>query len=617
MTDASVLFAAAQALHRAGRLAEARDRYVRVLEQAPRHGGALHMLGLLAFQSGETEQAVTLLTQAVAADPDVPSLHVNLGFALTAAGRLADAEVSHRKALALRPGDVHALTALAALALARGDSATALQAAMAALASHENAGTRRLFADIAGTLRFENDDPAVRALLTRAIHESWGPAAALAQTAMGLVRARLAAGGAVEDDMLLRAALAAAPITDAVLEEALTMARRKLPGDTVFAAALAQQCFLNGYVFWQDEDETSRAAALSAHVEDRLAAGNSVPDAELATLACYQPLHALAGAQKIVATRAIASLLRQQRDEPVEEQRLAAALPVLTPLGTSRDSEAPWPRWSGLPAPEAPVLLHIYLGGRFPAADLGAVPEQPDMLVAGCGTGHYALQLARTLALGDVTAIDLDRAAVAFAARKAQEAGMAIRFGVGDILQATSLGQTFGLIECGGVLHQLPDPLAGWEALLKVLEPGGVMRIAVHSKVAQQAFAPVRALIAAQDFGPTPDGIRAARHWLKSRDDESLGPILDAPVFFSDGGCRRLLFAGAEHPLSFAEIAAFLASQDLVLIGLDVAAPVLAAYRARFPKDLAATDLDNWASFEQENPDTFAAMIQFWVHKRG
>ena len=616
MTDTSVLFAAAQALHRSGRLAEARDRYVRVLAEAPRHGGALHMLGLLAFQSGETEQAVTLLAQAAAVDPDVPSLHVNLGFALTAAGRLTEAEASHRKALALRPGDVHALTALAALALARGDSDTALQAAMAALAANENAGTRRLFADIAGTLRFEADALNVRALLTRAIAEGWGPAAPLAQAAAGPVRARLAAGGAVADDMLLRAALTAAPVTDAALEDALTDGRRRLPGDTAFTAALAQQCFLSGYVFWQDEDETARVAALRTGIEARLAAGDGVPDAELALLACYVPLHDVAGIEKVTANTALAALLQQQRDEPAAEQRLAAALPALTPIDASPDSDTPWQRWSGLPSPEAPVSLRVYLGGRYPAADLGGLPEAPDLLVAGCGTGQYALQLARTLALGAVTAIDLDRAVLAFAARKANEAGMAIRFGQGDITKVTSLGQSFGLIECGGVLHQLADPFAGWQALIAVLEPGGVMRIAVHSAVAQAVFAPVRALVAAQGFAPTRDGIRAARHWLKAQGNETLRPVLESAVFFTDGGCRHLLFGG-EHPLTFHQIATFLGVHGLSLIGLDVAAPVLAAYRTRFPADLAATDLDNWASFEQENPDTFAAMIQFWVQKRG
>jgi SAM-dependent methyltransferase/tetratricopeptide (TPR) repeat protein len=623
MADASVLFAAAQALHRAGRTAEARERYEIVLADDPRHGGALHMLGLMAFQAGETEQAVTLLTRAAAADSDVPSLHANLGIVLTAAGRLADAEASHLKALALRPGDANTLAALAVLALTRGDSDAALQRAVAALTAADNPGTRRLFADIAGTLRFNKDDPAARALLTRAIAQAWGPAAPLAQAATGLVRARLANGGRIDDDDLLRAVLAAAPITDAVLEDALTTARRGLRdggGDIAFAAALAQQCFLNGYVFWQDEDESTRVAALRTRIEAALAAGNSVPDAELAALACHLPLHSLAEAAKIItADPAMTALLRQQRDEPAEEKRLAAALPVLTPVNApDGGADDLYPRWSGTPAAEMPVSSRAYLVSRFPAADLSSLPDKPDMLVAGCGTGQYALQLAHALTLGDVTAIDLDPAAIAYAARKALEAGMGnLRFGRGDIRNVTAFGPRFGLIECGGVLHQLADPLTGWEALLTVLQPGGLMRIAVHSAVAQQVFAPVRAMIAAQGFAATPDGIRAARHWLKGRHDDSLNAVLEAPVFFTQGGCRHLLFPAAEHPLSFGEIAAFLDRHGLTLIGLDVAAPVLAAYRARFPRDAAAVDLDNWASFEQENPDTFAAMIQFWVQTRG
>jgi hypothetical protein len=49
------------------------------------------------------------------------------------------------------------------------------------------------------------------------------------------------------------------------------------------------------------------------------------------------------------------------------------------------------------------------------------------------------------------------------------------------------------------------------------------------------------------------------------------------------------------------------------VLGLDVETPVLAAYAARFPNDPDATDLDNWAAFEADNPDTFDGMVQFWV----
>ena len=91
----------------------------------------------------------------------------------------------------------------------------------------------------------------------------------------------------------------------------------------------------------------------------------------------------------------------------------------------------------------------------------------------------------------------------------------------------------------------------------------------------------------------------------------------EAPAFFTLEGCRYLLFPGAEQPLALPDIAHFLREKDLRLIGLEVPQNVRAAYSARFPRDAAADDLDNWAAFEQENPQTFAAMIQFWVQRRG
>jgi 2-polyprenyl-3-methyl-5-hydroxy-6-metoxy-1,4-benzoquinol methylase len=570
MRDPSVLFAAAQAHYRAGRMTQAQARCERLLDGGPYHLAALRLLAQIAYRDGDNAQ-------------------------------------SSRRS-----------SEMARLALAQGDADAALQGAVAAVSAAQTPETRRLFADVAGALRYTQDDPIVRDLLIRALDEHWGPAAPLARAAAGLVRAADGGleDGRLEDDRLLRALLAAAPVTDDRLEAALTRARRRLlenGGDAAFAAALAQQNFLNGYVFWQDDEEGAAVAAVSR----RIAGGEDVSDTALAALACYVPLHAVAGIESRAGSdAAMAALLRQQRDEPAEEKRLAAALPALTPMTGPQDSDTPWPRWHGLAAAREPVTLRRHLQQRFPHADLAHLPDRPALLAAGCGTGEYPLHLAATLALADVTAIDIDRTALAYAARKAKAAGLPIRFGQGDILQAAALGRRFGLIECGGVLHQLADPLAGWRALLAVLAPGGVMRVAVHSAVAQAQLARVRALVAAEGFAPTPDGIRAARHWLKARNDASLAPVLEAPVFFSDGGCRHLLFA-REHPLALPQIAAFLAANGLAVIGLDVAPGAAAAYRARFPDDSTLANLDNWALFEQDTPQTFAAMIQLWVHKRG
>ncbi len=51
--------------HQAGRLEEAETLYREVLAREPEHPDALHLLGVIAHQSGEQEKAVTLIGQAI------------------------------------------------------------------------------------------------------------------------------------------------------------------------------------------------------------------------------------------------------------------------------------------------------------------------------------------------------------------------------------------------------------------------------------------------------------------------------------------------------------------------------------------------------------------------
>ena len=53
----------------------------------------------------------------------------------------------------------------------------------------------------------------------------------------------------------------------------------------------------------------------------------------------------------------------------------------------------------------------------------------------------------------------------------------------------------------------------------------------------------------------------------------------------------------------------------LRLIGFDVDQQLRETYRRRFPDDHGATDLRRWRAIEEENPDAFAEMYQFWIQK--
>ena len=84
---------------------------------------------------------------------------------------------------------------------------------------------------------------------------------------------------------------------------------------------------------------------------------------------------------------------------------------------------------------------------------------------------------------------------------------------------------------------------------------------------------------------------------------------------FTISACRDLLFHVQEHPVSLTEIERFLQENKLVFLGFDVSADVVQSYRTRFPGDRAATNLAKWQLFENENPDTFVGMYQFWIQK--
>jgi predicted O-linked N-acetylglucosamine transferase (SPINDLY family) len=89
------------ALHRAGRLDEAKQLYEALLRANPRHADALHLLGVMATQTRFPGQAVGLIERAIAIDGKVADYHLHLGFALIELEQFADALSSFDRAISL------------------------------------------------------------------------------------------------------------------------------------------------------------------------------------------------------------------------------------------------------------------------------------------------------------------------------------------------------------------------------------------------------------------------------------------------------------------------------------------------------------------------------------
>ena len=93
------LFATAVQHHRGGRLREAEHLYRQILQTDAHHADALHLLGVLAHQTGRQPLAIEMISLAIKQNAQMPAYYNNLGNAYVAAGKWQDAETSYRQAL--------------------------------------------------------------------------------------------------------------------------------------------------------------------------------------------------------------------------------------------------------------------------------------------------------------------------------------------------------------------------------------------------------------------------------------------------------------------------------------------------------------------------------------
>jgi len=112
--------------HDAGRLGQARLLYEEVLGITPNHPDALHLLGVLSFQSGEPDTAVRLIRQAISHQDGHADYFANLGMALSALGQVSAAMDSYRRALQLDPTHANAHYNIGSLQRSQGQLSDAI-----------------------------------------------------------------------------------------------------------------------------------------------------------------------------------------------------------------------------------------------------------------------------------------------------------------------------------------------------------------------------------------------------------------------------------------------------------------------------------------------------------
>lgn len=126
-------FAEAKARHLAGDLAAARELYHGILAIAPSNHEVTFRLGILALQTGQTDEALVWVGLARQQHPAEPRYCLGEGQILATLGRYEQAARTYREALAHAPASIDAWFALASVLEASGDRAGAIGAYAALL----------------------------------------------------------------------------------------------------------------------------------------------------------------------------------------------------------------------------------------------------------------------------------------------------------------------------------------------------------------------------------------------------------------------------------------------------------------------------------------------------
>ena len=653
------------AFNEIGRLEEAAAHYRTAIGINPNHANAHNNLGIWLQEIGRLDEAVVHCLKAIAIEPEFAKAHYNLGNAFLELEQFNKAVSSFEKALTNRPDydKAHSNLGVALMELERFADASA-HFRNAVMIKPQNELYWVNWANCVADITFTAVDETLFDDLLRLLEQPTISPRLITQSLVGALRHQpefaelLRRANSIEGEFpafreaakqlssipLLLRIMALGFFNDLEVERLLTSLRRcmileprsdnRTDAEEVlpFSTALALHCFANEYIFPETSQETAAVERLSEDIADLMAGGRDVSPALVVALAAYRPLYQLSWAEDLLERKwpdEFMTVIARQLREPLEEISLRNQISSLPRIRRAvsmavRDQyeENPYPRWVKGNMLAEPRTIREVLELTPLKIDLGGYvsPESPDILVAGCGTGQHALSVASHFSNSTVLGVDLSFASLSYAIRKTRELGFTnIEYAQADIMELGGLGRRFDLIECGGVLHHLEDPLSGWRVLLDLLRPGGLMKIALYSETARRCVALGRELIATKGYTATAEDIRRCRQDILAAAADG-NPDMMKLIYFNDfyslSECRDLLFHAQEHRFTIPQIEATLRDLGLKFLGFELNDQrTKAHFKKVSPEKAALTSLSLWHKFELDNPDTFRGMYQFWCQK--
>ena len=603
-----------------GKLKEAESLQRKAINISPKSGTFYSNLGAILIDLSKTTEATNAYIQAIKFNPKCASYYCSLGSVLIEMGEIEEAFNYHLKAIEIEPNNSTFYSSITNLLrdyhMFRFNKSR-LRRIIYILLGREDINHNLLF----NTLKYLYNNEIIKGL--ELLDSNF-----LNSDLFNLL---------IKDKIMI-SALKKITFRDFNLEIKLTKIRRLIcfniankktifsKDQLTFINALAQQCFLNEYIYSESIEERK-------YIDKLIEKYNStrIDEQTLSIIACYSPLHKLTNIKQILKsidsiTVNLKELISLQVLEPLNEIELSVNIKKIGSISNnisrkvqSQYEKNPYPRWRyGDHSNKSRSSKMVIINNEIYPNLIKSHQEDDNIsiLIAGCGTGNQILH-ANNYRNATITAIDLSSSSLAFSQRKINEMGITnVNLIQMDLLEIFMLKEKFDVILCSGVLHHMSNPMQGLKTLLKVLKTNGYMKLGLYSELARYDIIKARKYIAKKGLKATKKNIQSFREKVINNELPDLGTLKLFPDFYSLSEMRDLCFHIQEHRFTINQLRKIIRLEGLKFHGFHITKSVKTLYKKDHPEDLKQTNLNNWEEFEYKYPTTFHGMYQFWISKR-
>ena len=638
---------------------KAKECYEKAIEINPNHSQAHNNLGVIFKDLGENQKAKSCYEKAIAINPNYAHAHHNLGIIFKDLGENQKAKGCYEKAIVINPNYENAYINLGILFIELGENQKAKDCFEKVIELNPNneksinllqiiLSKHRFNYEISDDINklknlfiflFKNNNLKHTDISTNAIR------LLLNDIEQNQLEEVINSGTLLDNevsqklikDELFHLMIQKAIIPDIFLENLLTKIRceilfnleisskHNLNEHFNFIISLAEQCWLNEYVYIESEKEIELTNKLKNKIEKH----KDINEFEVAILGCYMPLKNSKNiTEKLLVHKStnilFDDLISVQIKEPLKEKELAKSITLFGVIDNIVSNEVrqqyeenPYPRWK-YTNKFSPCNFFTWINSEISPNKINYSDKfnNPNVLIAGCGTGSHCIATTR-YENANILAIDLSLSSLAYAKRKTMELDHKnIEFLQADILKLNKLNKKFDIIESSGTLHHMIDPIAGLKVLVDLLEPHGCLKLGLYSDLARLHVNKAQELIKTKNLKNTNENIKNFRQdIIKKKVSPIIQKVSHNTDFFYTSGARDMLFHTQEHLFTIPKISKILKDFNLEFLGFYLDDHIKKEFSKNFPIDKKNTSLDNWQQFEINNPDIFISMYQFWVRK--